>query len=43
MDVNCGFASPRANNGDPHSGQKLRVVTPPLLPRTEKVFGAPLI
>nr|WP_281063318.1 hypothetical protein [Leptolyngbya sp. Cla-17] len=42
MDVNAGFASPHVHKGVPHSEQKLRVVRPPLLPRTEYVFGVPL-
>ena len=42
MDVNSGLASPRVNRGVPQSQQKLRVVRPPLLPRTEYACGVPL-
>ena len=38
-----GAASPRVNKGDPHSEQKLRVASLPLLARTEYVFGVPVI
>lgn len=41
IEVNCGFTSPRVKSGVPHCGQKLRVVTRPLLPCTSKVFKAP--
>ncbi|MDB5900707.1 MAG: hypothetical protein JWP41_4309 [Ramlibacter sp.] len=43
MDVNCPLASLCVNRGVPHSGQKLRVASLPLLPRTEYALGAPLI
>lgn len=42
MDVNSGLTSPRVNKGVPHSGQKVRAVRPPLLPRTGYVLGVPL-
>jgi hypothetical protein len=42
MDVNSALSSPRVNKGVPHSEQKVRVVSPPLLPRTEYVFGVPV-
>ncbi len=41
--MNPGLASPRVNNGEPHSGQKLRVATAPLPARTEYVLGVPVI
>lgn len=41
MDMNP-LASLRVNKGVPQSGQKLRVVTLPLLARTEYVFSVPL-
>jgi hypothetical protein len=43
MDMTSGAASPRVNRGEPHSEQKLRVARPPLLARTEYVFGVPVI
>ena len=41
--MNPGLASPRVNKGEPHSGQKLRVATRPLLAWTEYVLGVPVI
>lgn len=43
MDIRSGTNSPRVKRGAPHSVQKLRVVEPPLLPRTENVPGEPEI
>jgi hypothetical protein len=43
IDINSGLASLRVNKGVPQSEQKLRVARPPLLARTEYVFGVPLI
>jgi hypothetical protein len=42
MDVNSALNSPRVNKGVPHTKQKMRVVRPPLLPRTAYAFGVPL-
>jgi hypothetical protein len=43
MDMNSETTSPRVNNGVPHSAQKLRVVAPPLPPRTVCALGDPAI
>jgi hypothetical protein len=43
MDMNCGLASLRVNRGVPHSGQKLRVASLPLLARTEYALAVPMI
>jgi hypothetical protein len=43
MDITSGAVSPRVNRGEPHSEQKLRVASLPLLARTEYVFGVPVI
>lgn len=42
-DMKSDIASPRVNRGVPQSEQKLRVERPPLAPRTEYVFGTPLM
>lgn len=42
MDINSGTALPHVNSGVPQLAQKLRVVRPPLLARTEKVLGVPV-
>lgn len=41
MDMNSETASPQVKSGVPHSAQKLRVVSPPVLPYTMYVLGAP--
>jgi len=43
MDIHSGADSLRVKSGAPQSGQKLRVVSRPLRPRTEYVFGVPVI
>lgn len=43
MDMNSETASPRVKSGVPHSAQKLRVVAPPVLPRTTCALGDPVI
>ncbi|HEY8356750.1 MAG TPA: hypothetical protein VIL30_04745 [Ramlibacter sp.] len=42
MEVNCGLASLWVNRGVPHSAQKLRVASFPLLAWTEYILGVPL-
>ena len=43
MDMNSETASPRVKSGVPHPAQKLRVVSPPVLPRTICALGTPVI
>jgi hypothetical protein len=43
IEVTCGYAELCLNKGVPQSGQKLRVVRPPLLAGTAYVLGLPHI